>query len=312
MRFYRAHSASVTAISVSPLSRFFPTATADSSANPNTTDQDGPAKRLFSNSFNTNSPKSPRQRTVPAILANSIYIATASLDGNVCVSSLVDSKDVTLRNYGRPVNAVALSPDFKNDRTYVSGGLAGNLILTVGGPTGVSSKANTNIAAAAASGWLGSIGLGASAGRDTILHSGEGSINTIKWSLSGKYVVWVNEQGIKIMNAHLNGDSINSDSAWKRIAHIDHPTRRSWQDMAGLWKARVEWVDEQCLEASLHNTRQINGSETNVIDITKARQGLTEKLIVGWGDTVWTVNVNSGLGTESSKGSGAKADISHM
>ena len=66
---------------------------------------------------------------MPNTPSNQIYIASASIDGHVCVSSLVDPKDVTLRNFARPVQAVALSPDYKNDRSYLSGGLAGELIL---------------------------------------------------------------------------------------------------------------------------------------------------------------------------------------
>jgi vacuolar protein sorting-associated protein 41 len=89
------------------------------------------------------------------------------------VQSLVEHKDVQVRNFARPVQAVALSPDYKNDRTYVSGGLAGNLVLSVGGRAGtISTSTTTGTAAAAASGWLGTIGLGTNTGKDTILHSG--------------------------------------------------------------------------------------------------------------------------------------------
>ena len=89
---------------------------------------------------------------VAATPSNSIYIGTASIDGNVCISSLVDPKDVQLRNFGRPVQAIALSPEYKNDHNYLSGGQAGSLVLTSGGQTGKSANANLGGAAAAAQG----------------------------------------------------------------------------------------------------------------------------------------------------------------
>ena len=201
------------------------------------------------------SPRTPRQPVLPSTPSNNIFIATSSIDGHVCVASLVDPKDVTLRNFSRPVQAVALSPDFKSDRTYLSGGLAGNLILTTGGKSGVSANANTNSAAAAASGWLSSMGLSANNGRDRILHSGEGAISVIKWSLSGKFVVWANEHGIKIMRTGTKLQSGDADYAWSRIAHVDKPGRPQWEEMAGVWRPRAEWIDEARLEPDEEEVR---------------------------------------------------------
>lgn len=229
------------------------------------------------------------------------------------------------RNFARPVQAVALSPEFKSDRSYISGGLAGNVILTVGGRAGVSANANTNSAAAAASGWLGSIGLGTNTGKDTVLHSGEGAISTIKWSLTGKFVAWVNEQGINIMRSTIDLESIDSDSAWKRIAQVDRPNRRGWEDMAGVWKARAEWVNENNLESDDEDTH-INGNIHHTSDASKALQAVGkngtktkkkrfEKLLVGWGDTAWVLKVHpggSGIGKHIGERSVGSADIVHM
>ena len=211
-----------------------------------------------------------------------------------------------LRNFGRPVQAVALSPDYKNDHSYLSGGLAGNLILTVGGRSGTSSTSNAGAgAAAAASGWLGAIGLGSNTGKDTILHSGEGAIRTIKWSLSGKYVVWVNEKGIKLMRSNLHLASDESEFAWKRINHIDYPNRSSWENMAAVWKPRAKWIDESGLETDDLHANHINGiqeqSQAQTSDPpgtptpkSVPRRRRTEKLVVGWGDTIWVLDVQPG------------------
>jgi len=245
------------------------------------------------------SPYVPPTEVIPNIPSNAIYIGTSSLDGTVCVQSLVDLKDVQVRNFARPVQAVALSPDYKNDRTYVSGGLAGNLVLSVGGRTGtISTSTTTGTAAATASGWLGAVGLGTNTGKDTVLHSGEGTITTIKWSLSGKYVAWINEHGLKLMRTNLHLESADAESAWKRIGHVDRPQDEGWEEMAAVWKGRVEWIDERSLETDEDDKAR----ETSVSSPATARlkQQVSksnmriEKLLVGWGGTIWIINVHPG------------------
>jgi hypothetical protein len=206
----------------------------------------------------------------------------------------------------------------------VSGGLAGNLILTVGGRTGVKENANTNSAAAAASGWLGSMGIGSNTGKDTVLHSGEGIISSIKWSLSGKFVAWVNEQGIKVMRSNLKLDGADPDYAWKRIAHIDRPNRKHWDEMAGVWKARVDWIDERCLEtdedeptATHTNGTTSSSAASEALKLTKGlpKRKRIEKLVVGWGDSAWVLHVspeNTAKGKDASERNGGSATIVHQ
>lgn len=205
----------------------------------------------------------------------------------------MDPRDVILRNFGRPVQAVALSPDYKIDKTFLSGGRAGDLILTTGGRVGASSNSTTmGGAAAAASSWLGSIGLGANNGKDIVLHSGEGSISVIRWSLSGKYVTWVNEEGIKIMRSNLHLDSADLDLAWKRVGHIDRPNLPGWEEMAGVWEARAEWIDEGSLDSLDDPVSRVDASHENPKSPKSASaQETVEKLIVGWGGTVWVIHV---------------------
>lgn len=247
----------------------------------------------------SSSPRTPQPSVVPNIASNQIYIATSSIDGTVCVQSLVDFKDVQVRNFARPVQAVALSPDYRNDRTYISGGLAGNLVLTVGGKIGgVSTSTTTGTAAAAASGWLGTIGLGTSTGKDTVLHSGEGTVSTIKWSLSGRYVAWINEQGLKLMRSSLHLESVDADSAWKRIGHVDRPQDDGWEEMASVWKGRVEWIDERSLETDEDDKARemsvVSPATAKLKQQVSKNNARIEKLVVGWGGTVWIINVHPG------------------
>ncbi|KAF2122103.1 vacuolar assembly protein-like protein [Lophiotrema nucula] len=328
LRNYNAHpSASVTSLSISPFPPPLPTLPTGSPSR-SLEAVETPTKPAPTPQTQGASPRTPRQQPpVPAIPSNQIYIASSSIDGHVCVSSLVDPKDVMLRNFARPVQAVALSPDYKTDRQYLSGGMAGELILTVGGETGRRSNANTSQAAQTAQGWLGAIGLGGSSGKDTILHSGEGIISTIQWSLSGKYVAWVNEHGIRIMRTNLHLDSADSDSAWKRIGFIPKPNRRAWQDMAAVWRARTEWAEDKWLEADDDTTTSVNGSHaTEKNDATlphmrsdkprsAKKKKKVEKLVIGWGDAAWIVHVNpggTGTGKDVGERSVGSAEIIHF
>lgn len=291
---YHAHSASVTSISISPFPHPLPNFKPEPLARASTEDPSRPIRSSSSSASLRGQPRSNPQAAVPATPSNSIYIASSSIDGNVCVTSLVDPRDVILRNFGRPVQAVSLSPDYKSDRAFLSGGRAGDLILTTGGRVGASSNSTTmGGAAAAASSWLGSMGLGANNGKDTVLHSGEGTISMIKWSLSGKYVTWVNEEGIKIMRSNLHLDSSDSDLAWKRVGHIDRPSLPGWEEMAGVWKARAEWVDEGTLDNLDNLVPKENDSQRDDFQPTRPSTAneKVEKLIVGWGGTVWVIDV---------------------
>ncbi|PVI03285.1 hypothetical protein DM02DRAFT_521079 [Periconia macrospinosa] len=329
LRTYNAHpSASVTSLSVSPFPPAIPTFLSNSPTR-SFEASDTSTKKAATPQGSTRAPRN--QAHVPPTPQNQIYIASSSIDGHVCVSSLVDPKDVTLRNFARPVQAVALSPEYKTDRQYLSGGLAGELILTTGGQAGVRSNANTSHASQAAQGWLGAIGLGGNSGKDTVLHSGEGTISTIKWSLSGKFVAWANEHGVRIMRSNLHLQNADSDSAWKRIGFIDKPNRRIWEDMAGVWKARIEWVDEDRLESDDDAIISLNsGHDTENLDATlphhrlhrnkkdgekKKSNSRLEKMVIGWGDAAWVIHVNpggAGTGKDVGERSVGSAEIVHF
>ncbi|OAA73563.1 Tetratricopeptide-like helical [Cordyceps fumosorosea ARSEF 2679] len=302
LRVYHAHSASVTSISISP---YPPPLPSDQSPIPVPSANQTSQPRSQDNSPAAVSKRSREPVQIPKIPSNDIHIATSSMDGNVCVQSLIDMKDVQLRNFGRPVQSVALSPEFKSDRSYISGGLAGQLILTSGGGPGRSTSTTIGTAAAAASGWLGSMGLGSNTGKDTVLHSGEGTINTIKWSLSGKYVVWLNEQGIKIMRSKLHHENAESDDAWKRVGHIDRPQTEEWDTMASVWKGRAEWIDEKAIESDeAIDPQQDSVSAPPAADRLKGQSGVQkpamERLLVGWGAMIWIINVHpDGSATKS-------------
>lgn len=294
LRTYKAHSASVLCCSISPP---YPSLSSTrNSVEPSVAEHESVEQRKTTNgappTASTNSPRPSRQPVPQPKLANSsdnaIHVGTSSLDGIVCIFSLLDPKDVLLRNFARPVNAIALSPEFTYDRTYLTGGKAGQLVVTKGGKAGVKTDANLNTVSAAAGGWLSSIGLASDTGKDTVLHEGEGVISTIKWSRSRKWVAWVNEEGIKIMRSQLRLGSEESEYAWRRIAHAAKPDSRIWEEMAGVWKAKASWFDESHLEPDTTASRASGGNGSRVSD---KPSNSVDKLVVGWGDTVWILHV---------------------
>jgi hypothetical protein len=314
LRVYTAHSASVTSISISPFPPPLPTLLPEGVSR--IASQTQPANRTpsITSESSAKGSRAPNAPVIPNIPSNAIYVSTSSIDGRVCVISLLDKKDVQVRNFSRPVQAVAISPDYKNDRAYVSGGLAGNLVLAAGGKPGTSTTSTTvGTASATASGWLGSIGLGGSSGQETILHSGEGTISTIRWSLSGKYVAWVNEHGLRIVRSHLHLESTDTSSAWKRIGHVGRPQDNGWEEMAAVWKPRVEWIDEAALETDEDDKAREAAIPTPAASklrqqASKGSKGI-EKLVLGWGGTVWIINVHP---ERTGTGSVGRAEIIKM
>ena len=322
LRTYHAHSATITSVSLSPTPPP-PSHVSVTNASLTPAPAPRPPSRSATATSTTTAKSRPQQAqgqppTITNTSSNNVYIATSSLDGHVCISSLLDSKDVQLRNFARPVSSVALSPQYRIDRTYLSGGRAGQLILTTGGRAGVTVDANTNSAAAAASGWLGSIGLAQDKGRDEVLHQGEGGIKEIRWSLSGKWVCWVNEEGIKIMRSHLKLGSEESEDAWRRIAHAEKPNRQEWEEFAGVWKGHIEWVNDTKLEAdeeedaeTVQEKALVNGTNHETPTKSKKKVVKPEKVLVGWGDTAFLLHVKEDRTTDPGTGRRhvGKADI---
>lgn len=315
LRVYHAHSASVTSVSISPYPPPLPKLKNDQVARVASHGTSSPHRSGSIAESHTSAAAASRKpkeaNPVPNTPSNNIHIATSSMDGNVCVQSLTDVKDVTLRNYARPVQAVALSPDYKNDRTYLSGGLAGQFILTVGAPYGRSTATTVGTAAAAA-GWLGSVGLGNNTGKDTVLHSGEGTINAIKWSLSGKYVACVNEYGVWIWRTGMHLEKHEVEDGWKRIGHVDRPDTEEWDTMATVWRGRLEWIDEGAVDPDEENGKGLTTATGKGKQSLGKRNGKSERLLIGWGGIVWVVKVHpGGLGVGKNVGerSAASAEV---
>ncbi|EJD01725.1 vacuolar assembling protein VPS41 [Fomitiporia mediterranea MF3/22] len=140
------------------------------------------------------------------------FVATASIDGQVVIHSL-STPEVYAFDKKRPMRTIALEPNFskRSSRTFVCGGMAGNLILHE-------------------KGWLGH--------KETVIHAGEGPIWMARWR--GTLIAWANDAGVKIYDT----------SSQTRITYIDRPPDSPradlfkctlhWQDDTTLL---IAWAD---------------------------------------------------------------------
>ncbi|CAG8660098.1 10427_t:CDS:10, partial [Acaulospora colombiana] len=130
------------------------------------------------------------------------YVASASIDGKVVIHGMyVDSEQVF--NYRRPLKCVALDPDFskKDTQQFVSGGLAGQLILNE-------------------KGWFGHK-------QDRVLqHSGEGPIYAVRWR--GNLIAYANDEGVKMYD----------NQSQQRITYIKRPPG---SPRADLYRCNLCW-----------------------------------------------------------------------
>ncbi|GAA6004052.1 Vps41p [Rhodotorula paludigena] len=98
------------------------------------------------------------------------FVASASMDGRVAIQSLT-TPEAHIFDMQRPMRCVALEPLYgkRNTRQFVSGGMAGTLVLSE-------------------KGWLGQ--------KDVTLFSGEGPIWAVEWR--GTFIAWASDAGVRI------------------------------------------------------------------------------------------------------------------
>ncbi|CDH10083.1 related to Vacuolar protein sorting-associated protein 41 [Zygosaccharomyces bailii ISA1307] len=119
--------------------------------------------------------------SILCINTNGTFFATASIDGTVAIGQIEDAKNITLFDFKRPVQTVVLDADYKNSKTFVSGGMAGEVIL---------SQRN----------WLGSrIDITLAKGNGPIL-----GIHTID-----DVIFWMNGAGITFFSIHSRTQLLN-------------------------------------------------------------------------------------------------------
>ncbi|AOA65151.1 Vacuolar protein sorting-associated protein 41 [Komagataella phaffii CBS 7435] len=96
------------------------------------------------------------------------YFASASMDGTVVVGSILNDKDIVAYDFKRPVHAVIIDRQYKVTKSFISGGMSGEVILSTRN-------------------WLGQRA-------DTVLETEHGPITSIK--CVDDLIIWTNDKGI--------------------------------------------------------------------------------------------------------------------
>lgn len=119
--------------------------------------------------------------SILSIHSDGNYFATGSIDGTVAIGLIEDLSTVTSFDFKRPIQAVVLDSDYKSSATFVSGGMAGEVIL---------SQRN----------WLGNR-------IDTVLAKGQGPIMGI--FTVDDVILWMNDAGITFCSIHSRAHLLN-------------------------------------------------------------------------------------------------------
>lgn len=220
LKTYRPHSASITDIQISaPLPSVAPL------HNPALN-----AATFLPLPTNLTAPSLPTTPPETDSLIISDTIATSSLDGQAILHSLA-SGTTTGYNFKRPLRSIALEPSYNSSQTksYVCGGLAGDLVLTYRSSLSLGGLENMfgltpNL--------VPNFGLGGGGQSQKIIHSGEGPIWTIRWK--GDVIAWANDAGVRLWSV----------SRGERLAFIE---REQDSPRADLFQCTLQWVDEGSL-----------------------------------------------------------------
>ena len=105
------------------------------------------------------------------------------------------------------------------------------------------------------------------------------------------------------MRSNLQLEPAETEFSWKRFGHVDHPNLPGWEEMSGVWKAHVEWIDEAGLESDDLGVNSSNGpqrmsqiqqSGASADSRINSKRTKYEKLVIGWSGTIWIINVYPG------------------
>lgn len=167
-----------------------------------------------------------RSSVLDIALANDEFVATASIDGTTVISSILDPSDLAQASYRRPVHALALHPDYRDHRCYISGGTAGQVILSE-------------------KGWLKSRS-------DKILAQTQSTILAIAWPTPSR-LLWCNEDGITVFDPEMS-------IVVNRISRSPHSPR------ADLFRPRISSYGFGQAIVAWHKTISLINLETGKLD----------------------------------------------
>jgi hypothetical protein len=81
--------------------------------------------------------------------------------------------------------------------------------------------------------------------------------------------------------------------------------------MASVWKGRLEWIDEQAVETDESRTGE-DGAPNPATSVSKQT---IERLLVGWGGTIWIIHIHHGAASGGRHGNDkpfGRAEVAKM
>lgn len=189
----------------------------------------------------------------PEVISDTI--ATTSLDGQAILHALRTGSS-TGHNFRRPLRTIALSPTYTTSaqKAYVTGGLAGELVLTSRAPSLGQSLGLGGLESVLTFGLAGgnnADGMGAQTHK--MLHSGAGPIWKVRWK--GDYIAWAVDAGVRIYSV----------SRSEVVAFIE---RTKESPRGDLWPCELVWSNS-------------------------VSRSTGQELLIGWADLVKLVGVRT-------------------
>lgn len=176
--------------------------------------------------------------SILSIYSDGTSFATASIDGTIVTGLVNDikSENLVAYNFKRPISSVVLDTDYLINKTFISGGMAGELVL---------SQRN----------WLGNK-------TDMVLSKGEGPILSI--NKTEDVIFWFTSTGIHFFDKHTRTSlltielpksedtSINPFEIFKPHVHIPERDRIIIGWMDNIWTFRISVATKNTQDGFMH------------------------------------------------------------
>ncbi|CAK9436893.1 uncharacterized protein LODBEIA_P14150 [Lodderomyces beijingensis] len=175
--------------------------------------------------------------SVLSVFTDGTFFASASMDGTVVIGSILDVDDIIAYDFHRPVHAIILLENYASKRSFITGGMSGEIIFST-------------------KGWLGKKA-------DYVYSKGTGGAIVGLYIVGNDLIVWMNDEGthfFQISNRKIvktipkPSDSPRSDLYWPRVIFED-PDRLviAWSNY--IWSLKI----------SLKSKDDINKNENEAV-----------------------------------------------
>lgn len=74
--------------------------------------------------------KKAHRASILSLYSDGNYFASGSMDGTVVIGSIHDEKDIVMFDFKRPIHAVVLDKNYQRTRSFVYGGMSGNVVYS--------------------------------------------------------------------------------------------------------------------------------------------------------------------------------------